>query len=332
MAGNETANWPSITLDEWLDTRDTLHLYTQVVGKVRLANEPLINHWWNSTLYVSARGLTTALMPHRRARHSRSISTSSITASTSPRSPARAARCRSNRCRSQTSSGGDVDARRTRVGTTIWPVPVEIAGAIPFTEDRVHASYDADAVHRFWLALVAHGSGVHPLPLAVRRQVEPRARLLGRARPRGTPGSPGDGAPDPGGAPNCGPHVMREAYSHEVSSCGYWPGPRRRRGRLLLLRLPEPPGYRDSPSARAGAPLRRRPRRVRPSLRSRPYRRRSRHRPARFPAEHLRGSGHDRRVGSSSPSSDPTETRTVEAPRAVVLCTLTALTSHKEPP
>src|SRR6478752_10334066 len=64
MSTTESESWPSIPLDDWLDTRDTLHLYTQIVGKVRLANEPLINHWWNSTLYVSARGLTTSLMPH----------------------------------------------------------------------------------------------------------------------------------------------------------------------------------------------------------------------------------------------------------------------------
>src|SRR3954470_9422188 len=65
MADTTHERWPAIPVSGWRDTRDTLHLYTQVVGKIRLANEPLANHWWNTTLYLTARGLTTSVMPHR---------------------------------------------------------------------------------------------------------------------------------------------------------------------------------------------------------------------------------------------------------------------------
>jgi len=140
-----------------------------------------------------------------------------------------------------------------RVRTDIWPMPVEIPGAIPFPDDRAHAGYDADAVHRFWLALVqmeralkvfrarfvGKSSPVHlfwgSLDLAL-------TRFSGRPAPR-----------HPGGAPNCGPQVMWEAYSHEVSSCGYWPGPPGKEGVFYAYAYPDPPGYRDAVVSPAGA-------------------------------------------------------------------------------
>jgi len=130
------------------------------------------------------------------------------------------------------------------VGTPIWPVPVEIEGAIPFPDDRVHAAYDRDQVERYWLALVqivrvfrrfgsrfiGKASPIHlfwgALDLAV-------TRFSGRSAP-----------PHPGGAPNCGPHVMLEAYSQEVSSAGYWPGGDGE-GVFYSYAYPEPPGYRE---------------------------------------------------------------------------------------
>jgi hypothetical protein len=132
-------------------------------------------------------------------------------------------------------------------------VPVEIEGAIPFTDDEVHTAFDADAVRRFWLALVeidrtfesfrsrfvGKTSPVHlfwgALGLAV-------SRFSGRQAP-----------PHPGGAPNCGPHVMLEAYSHEVSSAGYWPGGPGEEGTFYSYAYPEPPGFRDAPVRPAGA-------------------------------------------------------------------------------
>jgi hypothetical protein len=247
-------SWPSIPIAGWHDSRDTLHLYTQVIGKIRLANEPLLNHWWNSALYLTARGLTTSLVPHPTGpafqidfdfvAHRVEIVTIDGTG-----------RSLELKDRSVTEFHAAVMAMLDDLGasTTIWPVPVEIPAAIPFTEDRVHTRYDGDAVRRFWLALVemhrvfsifrgrflGKASPVHvfwgSLDLAY-------TRFSGRPAPR-----------HPGGAPNCGPHVMWEAYSHEVSSFGYWPGPPGEEGVFYAYAYPEPDGYRDAAVAPSGA-------------------------------------------------------------------------------
>jgi hypothetical protein len=248
MSAAGQARWPSLPVADWESTRDTLQLYTQVVGKIRLANEPLMNHWWNVPLYVTAHGLTTSLMPHPTGPafqidfdfvdHRLEV----ITADEAARSVVLEPRSVADFYGLVMGMLDDLS-----VGTETWPVSVEIAGAVPFTEDRVHAGYDPDAVHRFWLALVevsrvfkvfrgrfvGKTSPVHlfwgALDLAT-------TRFSGRPAP-----------PHPGGAPNCGPHVMHEAYSHEVSSCGYWPGPPAEEGLFYSYAYPEPPGYRDVP-------------------------------------------------------------------------------------
>src|SRR3954453_12668982 len=246
--------WPSIPVAGWQETRDTLHLYTQVVGKIRLANEPLVNHWWNSTLYVTARGLTTSLMPHPTSQafqidfdflaHRLEITTAEG-----------AARSLDLEDRAVAEFFDAVMSMVDDLGLTtkIWPVPVEIPGAIPFADDRVHGRYAPDAVQRFWGGLdemtrvfkqfrtgfVGKSSPVHvfwgALDLAY-------TRFSGRTAP-----------PHPGGAPNCGPHVMWEAYSHEVSSCGYWPGPPGEEGVFYAYAYPDPAGYRGARVSPAGA-------------------------------------------------------------------------------
>ncbi len=246
-------SWPALPLAEWQATRDTLQLWTQVVGKVRMANEPLANHWWNVTLYLTARGFTTSLMPHPAGPsfqidfdfrgHQLDIVTSAGTA----RPVALAARPVADFYAEVT---GGLD--ELGVGTEIWPVPVEIEGAIPFPGDRVHASYDGDQARRFWLALVeverifkvfrgrftGKASPVHlfwgSLDLAV-------TRFSGRPAP-----------PHPGRPPHCGPQVMLEAYSHEVSSAGYWPGGEGQ-GLFYSYAYPEPDGYREAPLRPADA-------------------------------------------------------------------------------
>jgi hypothetical protein len=239
-------------VSSWQDTRDTLHLYTQVVGKVRLANEPLVNHWWNSTLYLSARGLTTSLIPHRCGTafqidfdfvdHRLVVSTVDRQQRSIPLEPRSVAAFYGETLRLLDELG---------VGTTIWPMPVEIEGAVPFPDDDVHASYDADAVTRFWLALVE-------IQRVFKRF---RSRFVGKASPvhyfwgaidlAYTRFSGRPAPPHPGGAPNLGPHVMWEAYSHELSSCGYWPGGPGEEGVFYAYAYPEPPGYRDTPIAPA---------------------------------------------------------------------------------
>lgn len=252
--GEPEERWPSIPVAGWQETRDTLQLYTQVVGKVRLANEPLWNHWWNVPLYVTARGLTTSLMPHPTG-PSFQIDFDFVDHRLEVATVSGQQRSLDLVARPVAEFHEEVMALLSDLGvaTEIWPVPVEIPGAIPFTEDDVHATYDADAVRRFWLALVE-----------IERVFKVfRARFVGKASPvhlfwgaldlAYTRFSGRTAPPHPGGAPNCGPHVMWEAYSHEVSSCGYWPGPPGEEGVFYAYAYPEPPGYREAEVAPAGA-------------------------------------------------------------------------------
>ena len=243
----EQLSWPSLPVAEWAPTRDTLILWTQMVGKVRLANTPLVNHWWNVPLYVTARGLTTSLMPHPSGPsfqidfdlhdHQLQIATTTGARRTLPLGARPIAEFYAEFMAQLDAAG---------VPTAVWPMPVEIEGAIPFTGDRTHGSYDPDQARRFWLLLVQ-----------VERVFEVfRSRFLGKASPihlfwgaldlAVTRFSGRTAPPHPGGAPNCGPQVMHEAYSHEVSSAGYWPGGDGE-GLFYSYAYPEPPGYRSQP-------------------------------------------------------------------------------------
>jgi Family of unknown function (DUF5996) len=237
--------WPKLPVAEWVDTRDTLQLMTQVVGKVRMVNTPLMSHWWNVVLYVSARGLTTGLIPYGGRAFSMEfdfIDHQLVVLTTN--GDRRAVPLKAGPV---ADFYRDVMAVLDELGlsTDIWTMPVEIPDAIPFDTDKQHVAYDADQAHRFWLALVQMNrvfeefrsryigkvSPVHffwgALDLAV-------TRFSGRPAPK-----------HPGGAPNCGPHVMWEAYSHEVSSAGYWPGPGGE-GAFYSYAYPEPAGYREA--------------------------------------------------------------------------------------
>ena len=248
MAATDVEPWPSIPVVDWQDTRDTLHLYTQVVGKVRLANEPRLNHWWNIPLYVSARGLTMSLMPHPSGpafqidfdflHHRLDITTVTGRRRSLDLGPRPVAEFYADTMSLLDDLG---------VATEIWPMPVEIPDAIPFPDDQMHATYDAEAVRQFWFALVE-----------IQRVFKLfRTRFVGKSSPVHLFWGPSTWAltrfsgrtapPHPGGAPNCGPHVMWEAYSHEVSSCGYWPGPPGEEGVFYNYAYPEPPGFRDTP-------------------------------------------------------------------------------------
>lgn len=245
--------WPELRVSEWSDTRDTLQLWTQIVGKVRMTNEPMINHWWNVPLYVSARGLTTSLISHPNGlgfeiefdflTDQLVISTSEGASSAMPLRQGAVAEFHARLM-------GLLD--ELRVSTTIWPVPVEIPGSIPFPDDSLHTTYDPEQARRFWLLLV------QILPAFKRF----RARFLGKASPvhlfwgaldlATTRFSGRLGPPYSGRVPNCGPQVMLEAYSHEVSSCGYWPGGDGE-GLFYSYAYPEPEGFCDAPVGPAGA-------------------------------------------------------------------------------
>jgi Family of unknown function (DUF5996) len=240
--------WPSLPSAGWQATRDTLHLWTQIVGKVRMAHAPLVNHWWNVTLYVTPTGLSTSTIPYGERSfqidfdfHAHELV---ITTSDGDR------RAIALEPKSVADFYAEVMGTLDELGltTSIWPMPVEIAGdVVPFDEDRDHASYDPDAVHRFSRVLGQIDRVLHVF----------RARFVGKVSPvhffwggfdLAVTRFSGSRAPlFPRGAPHCGPHVMQEAYSHEVSSAGYWPDGGTE-GLLYSYAYPEPDGFRNAPT------------------------------------------------------------------------------------
>ncbi|MFL5044936.1 MAG: DUF5996 family protein [Xanthobacteraceae bacterium] len=242
-----TDTWPDLPLAAWSETCETLHRWTQIVGKVRMASTPLVNHWWNVTFYVTARGLTTSAVPQ------------------GPRTFEVTFDFIEHRLRIETSDGSSESIalvpmsvadfyaefmrrlRRLDINVHVWTMPSEIENAVPFDEDRVHAHYDAGYAQRFWRALL-HADRVFNIF---------RGRFIGKASPvhffwgsfdlAVTRFSGRTAPPLTGTSPNVAAWVMREAYSHEVSSCGFWPGNGGYgRPAFYVYAYPEPPGYGDT--------------------------------------------------------------------------------------
>ena len=244
MTSEHPETWPALPVSEWTESRDTLQLWLQIVGKIRMVRTPLMSHWWNVPLYVTARGLSTSLIPAGGrgfqidfdfVDHQLVVSTTDGAERTSPLAP-----------RSVADFYAEVMSILDELGlpTRIWTMPVEIPDAIPFDQDHVHASYDAEQVERFWRALVEISRVFEQFRSEFLGKVSPVHLFWGALDLAVTRFSGRPAPPHPGGAPNCGPHVMREAYSHEVSSAGYWPGPDGE-GVFYSYAYPEPPGYRD---------------------------------------------------------------------------------------
>jgi uncharacterized protein DUF5996 len=241
--------WPELPLEEWRDTYATLHMYSQIVGKVRLALAPPMNHWWQTTLYVDASGLTTSPIPYRSGvfeirfdfiDHRLVIQTSSS-----------AVRVLTLEPRSVADFYRDVMTALQSLGieVSIWPMPVEIENPIRFDRDRQHVSYDARQAHRFWRVLV--------LVDAIFKEF--RAPFLGKASPvhffwgsfdHCVTRFSGRRAPEREGADA----MTREAYSHEVISAGFWPGGGAVDGAAFYAyAAPEPPGFPEAAIRPAGA-------------------------------------------------------------------------------
>jgi hypothetical protein len=216
--------WPELPFDEWKDTCATLHLWTQIVGKVRLAKAPMVNHWWQVPLYVTCRGLTTSPIPHESGSnfqidfdfidHRLIIAVSDGRVETLPLAPCSVADFYRN-----------VMDRLKALGLEIriWTVPVELPDPIRFDQDHTHAVYDAGWAHRFWQVLVQVDRVLTVF----------RSRFIGKVSPvhffwgsfdMAVTRFSGRLAPPHPGAPSVADRVTREAYSHEVSSCGFWPG------------------------------------------------------------------------------------------------------------
>ncbi len=239
-----TDSWPELTLSAWEDTLITFHLWTQIVGKVRLALEPMVNHWWQVPLYVSGRGLTTSLMHADAA--GLEIEFDLLDHVLEARTTAGRRAHVKLEPKSVASFYGATMSMLDEVGVPvrIWDRPQEVAEAIPFSEDEQHRAYDADAVHRFWLALV----DAHRVMTRFRGQftgkVSPVHFFWGAADLAVTRFSGRRAPKHPGGVPNCADWVQEEAYSREVSSCGFWPGGSAE-GSFYAYAYPVPEGFAD---------------------------------------------------------------------------------------
>ncbi len=246
--------WPSLALEAWSDTCATLHMWTQIVGKIRLAQSPWVNHSWHVTLYVTARGLTTSPIPYDTRifqidfdfiSHELTIESSDGGVGTVPLQPQSVAAFYKH----LTEEMGRLDLH-----VQIQKKPNEIADPIRFDQDESHAAYDPEYANRFWRILIQ----------ADRVFKQFRARFIGKCSPVhffwGAPDLAvtrfsGRKAPEhPGGVPNLPDRVAREAYSHEVSSCGFWPGG----GPIpypafYSYAYPEPDGFAKAPVKPNGA-------------------------------------------------------------------------------
>jgi len=236
------SRWPELPLAAWKDTRDTLHRCTQVVGKIRLALTPLVNHWWNVPLYVSARGLTTSDIPY--GDRDFEMEFDFLDHALKIRASDGATRQAPLAARPVADFHADVFAalRSLGIDCRIWPVPVECENPVPLDRDDVHHAYDPDAAHRFWRLL--------SLSTAVLTKF--RAEFIGKCSPvhffwgsfdlavtrfSGRPAPPREGADA----------ITREAYSHEVSSVGFWPGDERLdKAAFYSYAAPEPAGFKES--------------------------------------------------------------------------------------
>ena len=246
-ANPDPAAWPALPLDAWEDTYRTLHMWTQVVGKVRLGLTPWINHSWHVPMYVTPRGLTTSSIPCGPGSfevrfdfvdHRLRVDTSAGDTRFLPLEP-----------RSVADFYREVMdlLRGLGIRVEIRPVPVEVEEAVPFPEDRDHASYDREHVDRFRRVLVQSDRVLR----------EFRAEFIGKCSPvhffwgsfdLAVTRFSGRRAPEhPGGIPNLPDWVAREAYSHEVSSAGWWPGGGAvREPAYYSYMYPEPDGFRGA--------------------------------------------------------------------------------------
>jgi hypothetical protein len=233
--------WPELPLEAWQDTYDTLHMWTQIVGKVRLALSPRVNHWWEVPLYVNARGLTTSAIPYGDGifeiqfdflEHKLNIQTSWSASTSTALKPQTVADFYAEFMSALESLGIEVK---------IWTMPVEVPNPLPFERDAQHASYDPEYARRFWQILILCDSIFK----------EFRSRFIGKDSPvHFFWGSfdlcvtrfSGRRAPERVGADP----ITREAYSHEVISAGFWPGGGEIKGpAFYAYAAPEPPGFAE---------------------------------------------------------------------------------------
>lgn len=235
--------WPALPLAEWQDTLATLHMWTQIVGKVRLELSPHVNHWWEVPLYVNARGLTTSPIPYPPEifevqfdfiDHKLDVLTSWGAKETMRLAPRSVQEFYFEFLDLLSSLGIQVQ---------LWPMPVEVPNPVRFDQDQIHSAYDPEYAHRFWRILVTTDTILK----------EFRSRFIGKDSPvhffwgsfdLAVSRFSGRKAPPRAGADP----ITQEAYSHEVSSAGFWPGGGPVDGPAFYAYFsPEPPGFSRSP-------------------------------------------------------------------------------------
>lgn len=243
-----SGQWQPLPLEKWRPTMDTLHMWTQIVGKTSLALAPMQNHWWQVTLHVTPRGLITSPLPWGDL--TLDIEFDFLDHVLAIRTSNGERRSMSLLPRSVADFYHEYVAALSSLGVhpRIRPVPVEVETAIPFDEDHVHAAYDAEAAQRHWRILLDADRVLRRFHSRFMGKASPvhffwgsfdlaMTRFSGRPAPRHR-----------GGAPNCPDHVMVEAYSRECASFGFWPG-----GGIVpdpafyAYAYPEPSGFSDSP-------------------------------------------------------------------------------------
>lgn len=239
----QSLTWPSLPLKQWKDTCATLHMWTQIVGKIRAEFTPLVNHWWNVPLYVNARGLTTSLIPYGDRPFEISFDFLAHKLVLQMSDGARAALPLSPMPVADFFQKVMDMARSNGIQVNIWPMPVEVPDPIQFDRDDVHSSYDPQAVRKFWKILLNVQSVFEDF----------RSNFIGKCSPihffwgsfdLAVTRFSGRRAPERLGADP----VTREAYSHEVSSVGFWPGSGNDGDPAFYsYTAPEPPGFSGWP-------------------------------------------------------------------------------------
>lgn len=238
--------WPQLPLEAWQDTCSTLHLWSQIIGKIRLAFAPLVNHWWQVPFYITSRGWTTSPIPYKEnifqidfdfIDHQIQITTDRGDFRSLELKPRSVSDFYRETIEILHSLGIEVH---------LWTTPVELQERIPFEQDSTHSSYDPEYAQRHWRVLVQ----------VDRVLKEFRSHFLGKVSPvhffwgafdLAVTRFSGRRAPDHPGVPNVARSVMLEAYSHEVSSCGFWPGPGLGEPAFYAYAYPEPARFSESP-------------------------------------------------------------------------------------
>ena len=238
--------WPPLSLDDWQDTCTTLHLWTQIVGKIRLVQTPWINHSWHVPLYLTARGLTTGTIPYDDQifqidfdffDHKLRI----VTSAGQERTVALQPRTVADFYQAVMAALGELG-----VAVRIHTTPNEIPDAIPFEQDDTHGVYDAEATQRFWQVLLQSDRVFREFRSHFCGKVSPVHFFWGSFDLAVTRFSGRSAPPHPGGVPNLPDDVAQEAYCQEVSSAGFWPGTGLGYPAFYSYAYPTPEGFKDA--------------------------------------------------------------------------------------